>query len=107
MRWASTRDRLEPKVRREADLLTEICLSHAENVAYRATRGVANDYQAAFDLAEADDSLLAIVFARVLNFNSQPSENSGRVLEVEATIPQGSITLVRIVGDRHRLLYIQ
>ena len=47
MRCESTRARSDPEVRREAGLLTVVGLSHAEDVAHRATRGVADDYQPA------------------------------------------------------------
>jgi hypothetical protein len=71
MRCASTRFRSEPKVRREAVLLTSIGLSHAEDVAIRATRGVADDDQASFKLALAEHPNLAIVLARALDLDGQ------------------------------------
>jgi len=88
-------------------LLTVISLSHAEDVAYRATRGVTDHYQASFQLAEADDPLLTIVHTRVLDLHSRPTENGGRIFEIEAPILQGLFALGRIVGDDHRLVYIQ
>ncbi len=54
--WASTRERSDFKVRREARLFTVIGLPHAEDVADRATRGVADDDHTAAERAVAEDA---------------------------------------------------
>jgi len=72
MTCASTRAKLEPKVRREAGLLTIVGLSHAEDVANRATRGVADNYQPAFEQAEAEDSAFTVFLARVFDLKREP-----------------------------------
>jgi hypothetical protein len=56
----STRARSEPKVRREAGLLTVISLSHAENVANRTTRGVADHDKPANQQTEDDLGVLEV-----------------------------------------------
>lgn len=75
MAWASSRSRSEPKVRREVALLTFIGLSHAEDVAGRATRGVSDHHQPARQQPEAQDAALTIVFAKVLDLDGQPSKH--------------------------------
>lgn len=107
IRCASTRFRSEPKVRREAVLLTAVGLSHAEDVAIRATRGIADYDQAVFELAVANHSNLAIVLARVLNLYGQAGEHERGIFEIQASFLQRSSPLVRIVGDAHGLVYIQ
>jgi hypothetical protein len=82
MTWALTRARSEPKVRCETGLLTIVCLSHAEDVANRATWGVANHYQPARKQAEAENSAFTIVFAFVFDFNRHAPEYRLGVFEV-------------------------
>jgi hypothetical protein len=68
-------------------------LSHAEDVANRATRGVADDYQSAAKQAEAQNSAFTILFARVLDFNRQPLEDGSRVFKVQASFGERLFTL--------------
>src|SRR5450631_48222 len=65
MRWASTRARSEFEVRRETGLLTVVGLPHAEDVANRATRRVADDHHSTFQSAVANDPPLTIVLTGV------------------------------------------
>jgi len=103
-RCASIRESLEPKVRREAGFFSVISFPHAENVAYRAARGVADDHQASGQFAEADDPSFTVVLARVLNLHGQAAEDDSRVLEVEAPILQGLLPLRRVVGQEHKVI---
>jgi len=107
IRCASTRLRSDRKVRREAVLLTSIGLSHAEDVAIRATRGVADDDQASLELAVAEHPSLAIVLARVLDLDGQTCEHDRGILKIQTSFRHRPGTLVRIVGNAHRLVYIQ
>lgn len=63
----------------------------------RATRGTADDHQAAFQLAITEDPLLTVIFACVLDLNRQSRKNNKGVLKVEAPVLQGAFTLVGIV----------
>ena len=98
---ASTRSRSEPKVRREAGLFTFIGLSHAEDMAFRATRRVANDHQATIQQAKADDSLLTVVLANVFDLNRHALEDCNCVIEVEPSLFQCLQAFGRIEGDSH------
>jgi len=94
-------------VRRKASLLTIICLSHAEDVAIRATRGISNDYNATLKKSEADDSHLTVFFAIVRNLNGDALENYCCIFKVQSTFGEGPLTFSRVVKNPHRLLYIQ
>jgi len=98
---ASTRARSEPKVRREAGLLTFVCLSHAEDVANRATRGVADHYEPAAEQTKAEDSVFTIVLALVLDLDRDAVEDSIGVLEVQTPLSQRALALGRIVCYAH------
>jgi hypothetical protein len=50
-------------------LLTVIGLSHAEDVAHRATGGVADNYQATGKHAIADDTALNVLLAQILDLD--------------------------------------
>ena len=91
----------EPKVRREASLLTIIGLSHAEHVAIRATRRVPNDYQSVFQASVADDSTFAVVLARVFDLDRRPFEDDQGILEVETALYERLLSLGWIVGQAH------
>jgi hypothetical protein len=82
---ASTRARSDPEVRREAGLLTIAGLSHTEDMALRATRGVPHNNHSAFQHAEADDATFTLLLTSILNLNRHALEDSGRVLEVQTT----------------------
>lgn len=75
-------------------MLTVICLSHAENVASRATLGVADDNHSTTENAVADDPWLTVVFASIFYFDSHAFEHKNSVLEVKAAISQGSHPLL-------------
>ena len=93
------RARLEPKVRCEAGLLTVVCLSHAEDLANRATRGVADYHQPADEQAEADHAEFTVVFSCVFDLYSYSCEDSERVFKVQAALIECSFALGWIVGD--------
>jgi len=104
MTWASTRLRSEPKERRDARFFAVICFPHAEDVAIRATRRVANNYDPSAQDTEADDSCFAVVLPLVLDLKSHPGENQLGVLEFETAFSKGSCPLSGIEGDCHGLL---
>ena len=91
----------EPKVRREAGLLTIISLSYAEYVANRATRGISNDYHPIFKSAVADDSAFAVVLARVVDLDCGSLEDDQGIFEVEAALLERPLSLGRIEGQTH------
>jgi hypothetical protein len=76
----------EPKVRREASLLTIIGLSHAEHVANRATRRVSDDDHPACQEAITDDSALSVVLSRVFNLDGRTFKDRHCVSEVETIV---------------------
>ena len=98
---ASTRLRSEPKVRREASLLTVVSLSHAEDMTCSATWRVSDDHQAILQDSEADDPRLSVVLALVFDFGSQSVEDLRGILEIKSTVGQSPLALCRIVGDAH------
>jgi hypothetical protein len=101
MTCASTRARSEPKVRREAVLLTVVGLSHAEDVANRATRGVADDYEPASEQTEAEDSAFTVVFAHVFDLDGHALEDRFGVREVQASFGQRPFSLGRVERNAH------
>src|SRR5689334_6526887 len=66
---ASTRAKSDFKVRREALLFAAISFPHAENVSTAASWDVTDYHPATLEAAKADDTSLAIVRARILNFH--------------------------------------
>ncbi len=98
---ASTRAKLEPKVRREGGLLTIVGLSHAEDVANRATRGVADNYEPASKQTEAQDSAFTILLARVLDLDRQAREDFNCVFEVQPALGESLVSFSRVLGDAH------
>ena len=101
---ASTRAKSEPKVRREAGLFTVVGLSHAEDVANRATRGIADHHEAACQQTEAEDAAFAIVLACVLNLDRHALKDRFGVLEVQAPFGQCPFAFCGIVGDAHNII---
>jgi hypothetical protein len=95
------RAKSEPKVRREASLLTMIGLSHAEHVANRATRCVPNDNHSVFQMAVANDPGFAVVFASVLNLDGCSIEDGQGVLKVETALSEGLLSFGWIEGHSH------
>ena len=107
MRWASTRARSDFEVRCETGLLTGIGLPHTEDVADRATRRVADDHYSTYQSAVADDSPLTVVPARVFDLDRHACEHKDGIFEVEPAIGKRFLSLGRIEGDTHMLLYLQ
>jgi hypothetical protein len=60
---------------RKAGLLKIVCLSHAEDVAIRATRCIPNDYDATLEKSEADYSHFTVFFALVWNLRGDALES--------------------------------
>lgn len=104
IRCASTRARSEPEVRRKAVFLTVVGLSHAEDVANRATRGVADHHEPTLEASVADDSPLSVVLAKILDLDGNAVEYEDSILEIQSTFPQGSYSLCRIVADSHPVI---
>ena len=104
MTWESTRAKSEPKMRCEAGLLTVVGLSHAEDVANRATRGVADYYQPASKQAKAEDAAFTVVFACVFDLDRHALEDSGCVFKVLAALSECSSAFGWIVGDSHLVI---
>lgn len=104
IRCASTRARSEPEVRREAFFLTVVGLSHAEDVAHRATRGKADHYEPALQPSVADDPAFTVILSKVLDFDGNATEYKDGILEIQSTLPQGPCSLCRIVADSHPII---
>ena len=82
-------------------MFTVVGLSHAEDMALRATRGVPHNNYSAFQLAEADDAAFTVFLANILNFDRDAPEDLSSILEVQATLIERLLALGRIVGDSH------
>lgn len=85
-------------------MLTVIGLSHAEDVAHRATRGVTDHHHPAFQQTEAEDAAFTIVLARIFHFNGEPFENFQGILEVQPPVRERLLTFGRILGDTHGVI---
>ena len=107
MTCESIRLRSERKVVRKAGLLKIVCLSHAEDVAIRATRCIPNDYDATLEKSEADYSHFTVFFTLVWNLNGDALENYCSIFKVQSTFNKGLVTLSWIVKNSRGLLYIQ
>lgn len=81
------------------DLPTVVGLSHTEDMALRATRGVAHHKHSALQLAKADDAAFTVFLASILDFDRDASEDQSSILEVQATLIERLLALGRIVGD--------
>lgn len=101
MTCASTRFMSEPEVGRETGLLTNIRLSHAEDMAHCVTLRVANDDKTTVQAAIADDPSLAVVLPCVLDLDSDALEHECSILKVKAAVSKGSVSLGLIIGDAH------
>src|SRR5574337_806998 len=99
MTCAATRAGSEPNERRKARLLSVIDRPHAEHVAIRATRGVADDDHAIAEHAEADDPCLAVVLTLVLDLECRPVEHQLGSLEIESAAGERGTALPWIVRD--------
>jgi len=88
MTCAATRVRSDFKEGRDTRLLSVICFPHAEDVAIRATRRVADYHHSVAKQSKANDSLLAVVLAQVFRFKRRTRENNGGILKVEASLLQ-------------------
>jgi hypothetical protein len=82
-------------------LLAVIGFPHAENVAVRATRCVADDNHTIPEHPKAEESLLAVVFADVFSLEVRRLKYERRILEVELSFGKCLRSLRRIVGDGH------
>lgn len=59
-------------------------------MAYRATRGVADHYQTAFQTSVTDDSPLTVVLAKILDLDGYAFEYEDSIVKIQSTFPQGS-----------------
>ena len=101
MTCAATLDRSEPKDRRDTRLLSVICFPHAEDVAIRATRRVANHHHSVTKHSKADDSLFAVVPTQIFRLERRACEDKGGNLKVKASRLLRFGSLRRVIGDCH------
>ncbi len=99
MMCAATLLKSDPKEWRDARLFSVIGFPHAEDVTVHATGCVADDHHSVAKHAEANDSLLAVVFAQVFGFERRSREDEESIREVDASVPQRFCPLGRIVGQ--------
>ena len=104
MTCAATFSRLDPKERGDKRLLAVICFPHAEYVAIRAARGVADNNHPIPEHPKAHDSPLAVVFARVLGLEVCRFKYELCILEVELSFGKCPGPLRGIVGDDHAII---
>jgi hypothetical protein len=88
-------------------LLTIACLSHAEDVAIRATQCIPNDYDATLEKSKADYSHFTVFFTLVWNLNGDALENHRRIFKIKAAFNKGLVTFYWIVKNPRGLLFIQ
>lgn len=99
MACESTRRKSDLKKRRDAGLFAGIGFPHAEYVSSFAARRVADYDQPPCQESIADDPGLAVVFAGILDFQSDAFKDDCRVLERQAARRQGGIVLRSIERD--------
>lgn len=54
--------------------------------------------------SDADETLLAVIFACVFEFKGDAGEHLGGILKIQHAIAQGLLALFRIAGNSHDLL---
>ena len=101
MTCAATFARSDPKERGDKRLLAVIGFPHAEYMAIRATRGVANDNHSVPEHPKAEDSLFSVVLASVLGLKVRRFKYNLRVFEVELSFGEGPVSFWGVVGDSH------
>ncbi len=74
---------------------------------FRAARGPDNDHHAASQMSRGHETGLAIVLPIVSELENLAGEHLDRIGEIEPAILQRPVSLGRIEGDRHELLYIR
>jgi hypothetical protein len=82
-------------------LLTVVGLSHAEDVANRATRRVSDDDQSVSEATVADDPALAVVPAGVVHLDGRSSKDDQSIFEVEPALSQCLLSLGWVEGQSH------
>ena len=93
--------RSDPKERVNARLLAVIGFPHAEHMAIRATRCVADDHHAIAKHSEANHPPFAVALACVFGLEERLLEYELGILEVQLPCCQRLCPLLWIVGDRH------
>ena len=88
MTCAATRTRSEPKERCDTRLLAVIGFPHAENVAIRATRGLADDDHSIVEHGKANHPPLTMVLAYILGLEVRAGEDCLGIFEVQASVGQ-------------------
>jgi hypothetical protein len=101
MTCAATLDRSDPKEWRDTRFLSVICFPHAEDVAIRATRRVADHHHSITKHPKADDSFFAVVLAQVFRLESRACKDQDRIRKVKASRLYCFDSLRWVVGDCH------
>lgn len=101
---ASTRSRSDFKERRDAGFFAAIGFPHAENVAIRATRRIADDDHSALQPAIANHASFAIVFSQVLDLHGHTRKDVLGVGEIQSPIGLCSSALGLIEEDLHSVI---
>ena len=101
MTCEATLARSEPKDLADTRYFAVICFPHAENMAFRTTRCVANNHHSIMEHAEANHSPLAIVFSIILSLKVRSIKDLVCIPEIETSIRQGLCALAGIAGDCH------
>ena len=104
MTCVATLARSDPKEGGDERLLAVIGFAHAEHMAIRATRCVANNYHPIPEHAVAKDSLFAVVLARVYRLKVGRLEDELRVLKVKLPLGDSLGALRWIVDDGHDVI---
>jgi hypothetical protein len=89
------------KERCNAGLFAFIGFPHAEYVAIRATRRIANNDHPSCQQAIADDSLFAVLFTGVFELKGNSLEDYLGIREVQPSVPQSSFSLNGVEGNVH------
>jgi hypothetical protein len=82
-------------------LLTIICLSHAEDVANRATRRVPHDNHSTLQQAETDHPDFTVVLAPVFDLDGEAFEDKQGVLKIKAALMESLLSPRGIKGQAH------
>jgi len=104
MTCVATLARSDPKERGDERLLAVIGFPHAEHMAIRATRCVANHHHSVPEHAETDDSSFSVVLARVFRLKVGRLKDEPRVLKIKLPLGECLGALRRIVGDGHKVI---
>lgn len=82
-------------------MATVVGLSRAEDVAHRASRGVADNHQASREQAIAEAAVFTVVLAQILDLDGDAIEDGGCVFGVQPSFGERRFALGGVVGDAH------